>query len=107
MATTIHINQIDTQSIVAVDATGAIVTPVAFDSPPVWTNSNPAAATNVVSADGLTNVLTPVAAGQTTTVAVTAIIGGVTFTATTDYSVVSGSVASISIADTFSAKPAV
>jgi hypothetical protein len=41
-----------------------------------------------------------------TTIGVTAIISGVTFTASTDYAVVSGAIASIKIADNFSPKPA-
>lgn len=106
MATSLHIDQIDTLSIVALDAADDPVAPITFDSPPVWTNSNPAAATNLPSADGTTNVLTPIAVGQTTTVGVTAIIGGVTFTASADYTVVAGAVASIQIADSFSPKPA-
>lgn len=105
MATNIHIDQIDTISIQAVDASGNVV-PVTYDSPPVWTNSNPAAATNVVSADGTTNVVTPVASaiGQTTTIGVTAIISGTTFTASNDYTIIAGTVASIRLVDTFSAQ---
>ena len=32
MASTLHIDQIDTQSIVAVDASGSVVTPVTFET---------------------------------------------------------------------------
>lgn len=106
MAQQLHVDQIDTISIAAVDAAGNPVV-ATFDSPPVWTNSNPLAATNVVSSDGLTNVLTPVAGatGQVTTVAVTAIIGGTTFTASSDYTIVAGAVAGINLVDSFSPTP--
>jgi len=105
MNTVLYLDKIDTLSIVAVDPVGNAGLPVVFDSPPVWTNSNPSAATNVVSKDGKTNVLTPVAAGQTTTIGVTAIVGGVKYTASMDYAVASNAIASISIADAFSPKP--
>lgn len=106
MATNIHIDQIDTITIQPVDAAGNPVAGVVYDSPPVWTNSNPAAATNVVSADGTSNVVTPVASaiGQTTTIGVTAIVSGVTFTASNDYTIIAGSVAGIRLVDTFSAQ---
>lgn len=95
MSDTIHIDQIDNLSLVADDANLNVV-PFTPDAPPVWTNSNPAAATLVASADGLTAVLTPVAIGVTT-VGVSLQIGGVTFSASDDISVVTGPVASISI----------
>jgi hypothetical protein len=102
LAVNLHVDQTDTQTILATDAKGNPVTPVTWDAPPVWTNSNTAAATNVVSPDGTSNVLTPVSSGvgQTTTVTVTALFGGAKFTASTDYLIVSGAIAQIAIVDT-------
>lgn len=97
MADSLHIDQIGNLSIVADDSKLNVVSPVTFDSPPVWTNSNPAAATLVASTDGTTAVLTPVAAGLVTTVGVSASVAGVSFSASDDVSIVSGAVASISI----------
>jgi hypothetical protein len=106
MATSLHVDQIDTQTILATDAKGNPVT-VTWDSPPVWINSNPAAATNVVSSDGTSNVLTPVSTGigLSTTVGVAAMLGGVPFSASTTYTIIAGTVAQIAIVDTFSPAP--
>lgn len=100
----LHIDQTVSISIVATDVAGNTVafTP---DAPPIWTNSNPAAATDAVSADGLSDVLTPVAVGLTTSVGVSVVIGGVTFTATIDEAVVEGAIAGIKLVETFSPKP--
>jgi hypothetical protein len=100
----LHIDQIVTLSIEATDVAGNVV-PFTPDAPPVWANGNPAAATDVVSADGLTDVLTPVAVGQTDSVKVSVVIGGVGFTATIDETIVAGKVAGIRIVETFSPKP--
>ena len=100
----LHIDQIVTLSLVAVDAKGNPVT-LTPDSPPVWTNTDETAASSAVSADGLTDVLTPVTVGKTTTVNVSVAIGGVTFTATIDEAVVAGAVAGVKIVETFSPKP--
>jgi hypothetical protein len=101
MADTLHLAQIGNLSIVADDSKLNVVsfTPdpvVAPATNPTWTNSNPAAATLVASVDGLTAVLTPVAIGVTT-VGVSVVIGGVTFSASDDISIVGGAVASVSI----------
>jgi hypothetical protein len=80
MASTFAMNQIVNLSIQALDASGNVLTGVVFDSPPAWTDDAPATATLVASADGTTAVLTPVAPG-TLNVGLTAIVGGVSFTA--------------------------
>jgi hypothetical protein len=99
----LHVDQTVSLSLQASDAAGNMVkfTP---DAPPTWVNSNPAAATDAVAADGLTDVLTPVAGatGQTTTVTVSVVIGGVTFTATIDEAIVAGAIAGVKIVETFS-----
>lgn len=99
----LHVDQVVTLGIMAVDSRGNQVkfTP---DTTPVWTNSNDAAATSKVSPDGLTNVLTPVAGGegQVDTASVVVVIGGVQFTASVDETIVSGGVAGIKITETFS-----
>ena len=101
----LRLDQTVTLSIEAIDA-GGNPAPVVFDAAPTWTNSNPAAATNVVAADGLTNVLTPVpgALGLATTVTVAASIGGMAFTATADYTITAAPIVitSIRIVETFS-----
>lgn len=100
----LHIDQIVTLSLIAVDSNG---NPVGFapDAPPVWTNSDESVATSVVSGDGLTDTLTPVKVGGVTTVNVSASIGGVGFSASIDEAVVAGAVAGIKIVETFSPKP--
>jgi len=115
MSDQIHLSQVDNLSIVADDANLNVVpfTPDAAVPPatnPTWTNSNPAAATLVASADGLTAVLTPVAVGVTT-VGVSVLITDpatkvtTTFSASDDISVVTGPIASISIVATPAPKP--
>jgi len=96
----IHIDQVCTLSLVAVDSKGNQVA-LNPDAPPNWTNSDESAATSAVSADGLTDTLTPVAVGKTTTVNVSVSIGGVIFTASIDEAVVAGAVAGIKIVETF------
>jgi hypothetical protein len=102
----LHVDQIVTLGIIAVDSKGNQVK-FAPDAAPLWTNSNNAAATSVVSPDGLSNVLTPVAGavGQVDTVTVVVVIGGVTFTATIDETVVAGAVAGVKITEAFSPAP--
>ena len=95
----IRLDQTATLAVEAIDAFGNPV-PAAFDSPPAWTNSNNAAATLAVSGDSAT--LTPVAGGvgQSTTVTVTASIGGAPFSGSIDYTVVSGVIVGIRIVAT-------
>lgn len=96
MADTVHIDQTAVLSIEADDKAGDIVSPVAFDSPPSWTSSNPSAATVTASADGTTAVLQPTGLGVTT-IGLAASINGVAFTATDDITIVAGDVASLKI----------
>lgn len=56
------------------------------DSPPTWSNTNPASETLTVAADGLTASATAVAAGVDT-VTMTAIVGGNSFSANIDVTV--------------------
>lgn len=102
----LHVDQIATLGIMAVDSHG---NQVVFkpDAPPVWTNSNDAAAKSAVSADGLTNVLTPIvgADGQVDTASVIVAIGGVQFTASVDETIVAGAIAGIRITEAFSPAP--
>jgi hypothetical protein len=103
----LHKKEKVTLSIIARDVAGV---PVQFapDSKPVWTNSNPAAATDAVAADGLSDVLTPAPAaniGDVTSVGLTVVIKGIAFTATVDETIVDGDVASIEIVETFSPNP--
>ena len=97
MAFTLHITQLLNLSILAADAAGNPVTPVTWDSDPVWTNDTPATATLEASTDGTTAVLTPVLVGGTTNVGVTGIFNGASFSATFPVTVVAGALASISI----------
>lgn len=55
-------------------------TPDAYDSSPVWSNTNPAAETITAAPDGLTATGSVIGAGDDT-VTVTVIVGGVSFTA--------------------------
>lgn len=98
----LRLDQTVTLSIEAVDAAGNPV-PAVFDAPPSWSNSAESVATMAVAADSLTAVLTPVAGslGQSTTVTVSAVIGGATFSATMDYTITAGAVAGIRIVETF------
>lgn len=57
-----------------------MLTPVAPDSPPVWSNTTPATETLAVSGDGLKAVATPLVPG-TDTVNTAVIVGGVSFAA--------------------------
>lgn len=92
----IRLDQTAALSVEALDAFGNPV-PAVFDAPPVWANSNDAAATLAVT--GNTAVLTPAAGsvGQSTTVSVVATIGGAPFSASIDYTVTGAAVASIRI----------
>lgn len=102
----LHVDQVVTLGLMAVDSKGNQVKFVP-DAPPVWTNSNNAAATAAVSADGLTDVVTPVAGseGQVDTVSVVVSVGGVQFTASVDETVVAGAIAGVKITETFSPAP--
>jgi hypothetical protein len=94
--TDIRQDQTATLSVEAIDALGNPV-PGIFDSPPVWTNSNDAAATLSVTGDVAT--LTPVAGavGQSTTVSVTASIGGAPFSASIGFTDIAALIAGIRI----------
>lgn len=102
----LHVDQKVSLSIVATDVAG---NPVKFapDAAPVWANSNPAAADMTVSNDGLTATLIPKAdaVGQVTSVSLAVVIGGVTFTATDDISIVEGAIAGVKIVESFSPNP--
>lgn len=104
-------NLFDNLSLAAVDANGKVVTPIPFDAAPVWTNSNDAAGTLVVSADGLTATLNPVSDNASTDVNVVGMINAASFGATLHVDIVAGqvtvSVASISIVEKQEATPAV
>jgi hypothetical protein len=73
------IGQLDTQG-------NPMITPVAFDSPPVWTNapSAPGIDTLTPSSDGTTAILTtlPGDANSTDTVTLACLVGGVSYGAT-------------------------
>lgn len=91
----IRLDQTGALSIRAVDVFGN-PTPAVIDSV-TWSNSNDAAATLAVSGNDAT--LAPVATGvgQSTTVTANASIGGAAFSATTEFSVIAGAVAGITI----------
>lgn len=91
----IRLDQTGALSIQAVDVFGN-PTPAVIDSV-TWSNSNDSAATLAVAGNDAT--LTPVAGGigQSTTVTAVATIGGATFSATTDFSVIAGAVAGVAI----------
>lgn len=101
----LHIDQIDNLSISATDKDGNIVSPIAFDAAPVWTNTNEGAARLTPSATGTTALLEPLTIDGVTTIGVQVSIGGVVFNASADYTVISGAVAAIDIVDTFAPKP--
>ena len=85
--TTLNVGHTDTLVIQEVDTNGnPMLTAVPFDSPPVWTQTTPATDTMAVSADGSTDVVTAVAPG-TDAITATAVIGGVTYTATVQLTV--------------------
>lgn len=110
MAQLLRIDEIDNLTIAVLDASGNPVTPpVTFDSPPVWALVDTASsgASLVPDASGLSAVLTPGAVGSTVTLNLTGVIGGVTFTASLDVTIVAGvsTVASISIVATPAPKP--
>lgn len=110
----LHINQVDNLSLAATDASGNPVNPIPFTSgtSPQWTNSNPAAAALTVSSDGMTAVVAPIAtaAGQSTTVTVSAQIddglgNSNTFEGSVEIDIVSGSVAQLSIVENITVAP--
>jgi hypothetical protein len=100
MASTITVGgKGETLSIEYIDANGTVISPSpAPDSPPVWTNSDNTVATDAVSADGNTNVVTGFKAG-TDAVGLSLVIGGVTFIATEEITV-TDAVASVRIVAT-------
>ena len=84
-------------AIECLDATGKVISPTpAFDAPPTWTDSNPAAVAIQEPANDLTATLTPVAPGSAA-ISVTVHIGGTAFSATLDVVVPPPTVASIQI----------
>lgn len=93
----LRLDQLNNLSIEAVDANGNPV-PAAIESA-TWSNSNDAAAT--LAATDATAVLTPVALGETT-VSVTAVVGGQSFSASITVTVVPGAVAGIRIVENIS-----
>jgi hypothetical protein len=101
----IHEDTLDTITIAAVDSQGNPVSPVVFDAPPAWTNTDDAVAKLTVAPNALSAVLDPQTVDGVTTVSVSVVIGGTTFAARADYTVISGAVASISLVDTFSPRP--
>jgi len=106
MAQTLHVDQIDTITLQAVDALGNVVafTP---DSPPVWTDSAPTVVAQAPSADGLSDVLTPAnMVGQSSTIGATVLIGGVSFGVQDTVTVVAGAIAQIKMVHNFSKAPA-
>ena len=79
----VNVGHTDTFTIQQLDANGnPMLTPVAFDSPPVWsdTPSDPGVDTCAAAADGSSAVLSALAAGSDA-VSVTAIAAGVSFSA--------------------------
>lgn len=96
----LRLDQTDALSLSGRDSKGNRVVPV-FDAPPVWTNSNDAAATIAPSADGAECVVSPAALGATT-VGVTAIIGGHTYTSSLDITVNPGAIVGIDIIEAVS-----
>ncbi len=105
MQQTLHVDQIDTVTLQAVDAKGNIV-PLTPDAAPVWTDSVPAAVSQTPSTDGLSDVLTAAGTpGQVSTIGVTVLVGGVSFSAQDDVMVVAGAIAGIKLVHTFSPKP--
>lgn len=96
----LHIDQKAVLGIRARDVAGNVV-PFTPDAPPTWSGNNPLAATEEVSADGLTDTLTPVTVGLTTDLLVEVLIGGQKFSATISENVVEGAVASVEITETF------
>ena len=99
----LHVNETATLSLQAVDVYGNIVD--ATLGTPVWSNSNEAAAVSsnptpeTLKLDPVTN-----AVGQETTVDVSVMINGTSFSAQEVFSVVAGPVAGISIVTNFNPK---
>jgi hypothetical protein len=87
MSTAINVGQTLSLAISFLDQAGSpMLTTPTPDSPPTWTQSNAAAETLAVAADGLTAVGTPVAAGIDT-ITLTVMVGGVSFSATLEVDV--------------------
>lgn len=101
----IHVDTLDQIGIIATDKDGNVVSPIPIDEAPIWTNSDDTVATISLGANGLSVTLNPTKIDGVTTVTVSAKIGGTTFIASADYSVISGSIAKIDLTDTFSPKP--
>lgn len=105
MAQNLPVDQIDTIQVVAVDKAGN-VQPLPSDAVSTFSNSTPATATDAPS--GNTDVLTPVAGaavGATTTLSVSVVTGGNTFTFSDTYTLVAGTIAGVQFQNTFSPKP--
>jgi ABC-type uncharacterized transport system permease subunit len=104
--TQLHIDQLDTLSLLAFDAAGNQVA-ADYDGPVQWSNSNPAAVTATVSGDNSeVCVLDPQAVGEASTVNFSASIGGTVFTGSLEIEVVAGDVARVEIVETISPKAA-
>lgn len=68
-------------TVTVLDANGnPMLTPVAFDSPPAWTQSTPATESLVVAPDGASAQASSLAVG-TDSISVSAVVGGKTFAA--------------------------
>ena len=83
MSTSVTVGHVVDYTIQYVDTAGnPMLTPVTPDSPPVWTDApaTPPVDTFIASADGMTAVLTPSAAGADT-VTLAVIVNAVTYTA--------------------------
>jgi hypothetical protein len=84
---TLSVGHVNTMAIIVLDQNGNPMIPQpAFDAVPTWTQTTPATETLAPTASGATCVGTPVAAG-TDLVTVSFSVGGVTFTAANDVTV--------------------
>jgi hypothetical protein len=82
MSTSVNVGHNVSMKIAFLDKNGnPMLTPVTPDSPPVWSNANPAAGTLVVAPDGLSAVESAIAVGSDV-VSLSVVAGGQTFSAT-------------------------
>lgn len=96
MAKTVTAGKTVPLSIGFLDQFGAEFVPTPTpDSPPTWTQANPAAGALSFSADGLTGHYAAANAAGADTVTMTVMVGGVIFSATLDISVVGAAPAPI------------
>lgn len=105
MSQNLPIDEIDTIAVVAVDHAGHVI-PLPADAVSTFTNSTPATATDAPSGNG--DVLTPVAGaalGSTTTLSVSVVTGGKTFTFSDTYTLVAGQIAGVQFQNTFTPHP--